>query len=708
MPTKKEKQPLSVTHPELAKEAVGWDPSQYLPGSNKKKLWRCNLGHEWVVVIANRTRENGSGCPVCKGKAVWPGFNDLKTTNPELAKQAHGWDPTTLTAGSGKKVGWVCSVGHVWESVLHSRTKGLGCPVCSGQKVLSGFNDLATTHPELISEVVDWDPSLVSAGSEQKKLWKCKLGHQWITMVASRTKGSGCPYCSRNRVLPGFNDLRTTHPEISNEAFGWDPTTISAGMGKSLQWRCNLGHIWKSTPNNRTGRTNGCPFCSGHQLLTGFNDLATTHPEIAAEANGWDPTKVGRSFQKKVDWLCPSGHSYSATVASRTSAKSGCPICSGYQALPGFNDLATTHPEIAKQAVGWDPTHVRFGSGQKLKWKCSKDHEWFAVVSSRTSGLGCPICSGQQLLKGYNDLATTHPHLALRAAGWDPSTVTFGSAKKKDWKCELGHIYRATVSFVSSGGGCAICAGKIVLAGFNDLETKYPDIARMADGWDPKTKPSSSHKKLSWKCELGHKWEAVLSNLTSRKAGCPICSGRQVLIGFNDLLTINPSLAREAVGWDPKTITSRSGLKRRWKCNEGHEWVTAVANRTKGTGCPSCAIYGFDPNKDGWLYFLRHKRWELLQIGITNVPDGRIALHKKLGWNLLELRGPTDGAIVRGWETSILQMLKRRGAKFAPLEIAGKFSGHTESWIESSFPTNSLFELMEKVKDDEEQPKGLR
>lgn len=38
VPTKKEKQPLSVTHPELAKEADGWDTSEILAGSHKKML----------------------------------------------------------------------------------------------------------------------------------------------------------------------------------------------------------------------------------------------------------------------------------------------------------------------------------------------------------------------------------------------------------------------------------------------------------------------------------------------------------------------------------------------------------------------------------------------------------------------------------------------------------------------------------------------
>ena len=92
----------------------------------------------------------------------------------------------------------------------------------------------------------------------------------------------------------------------------------------------------------------------------------------------------------------------------------------------------------------------------------------------------------------------------------------------------------------------------------------------------------------------------------------------------------------------------------------------------------------------------------MLQIGITNFPDQRLGNHKKLGWELIELRGPMDGLIAREWETSILQMLKRHGAKLASEEVAGKFDGYTEAWIADSFPARFLHDLMELVREDEE------
>ena len=175
--------------------------------------------------------------------------------------------------------------------------------------------------------------------------------------------------------------------------------------------------------------------------------------------------------------------------------------------------------------------------------------------------------------------------------------------------------------------------------------------------------------------------------------------------GFNDLATTHPNLAAQAVGWDTTKVSAGSEQKKSWKCELGHTWKTSVGNRSSGRGCPTCAISGYDPNENGWLYFLEHDLWGLLQIGISNFPDNRLATHNASGWSVTELRGPMPGDVTRQWEQDILHALKRRGVKLAPEQIAGKFSGYTEAWIKEDFPAKSLTELMQLVHNDEETPK---
>ena len=79
----------------------------------------------------------------------------------------------------------------------------------------------------------------------------------------------------------------------------------------------------------------------------------------------------------------------------------GCPYCANKLVYRGYNDLATTHPELAAE---WHPTKnenltpqdITFGSGKKVWWQCKNNHEWEASVDNRTKGRGCPVCSSRR------------------------------------------------------------------------------------------------------------------------------------------------------------------------------------------------------------------------------------------------------------------------------------------------------------------------
>ena len=388
--TSKSKPLLAETHPELAAQADGWDPTTVTAGSNKSFGWRCEFDHRWEATVKNRANRV-SGCPVCSNKQVLVGFNDLATTHPDLAAQADGWDPTTLVSGTPMRVQWICELKHTWLASVRKRVKGSSCPICSNKQLLVGFNDLATINPELASQADGWDPTTLVFGSMVKVGWKCELGHQWKASVARRSSGRGCSICVGQKVLVGFNDLATINPELASQADGWDPSTVTAGTRKKVGWKCTLGHQWKAAVAERT-RGRDCPVCAGKHVLVGFNDLATINPELASQADDWDPKKITKGSSKKVRWKCELGHQWEASVANRSKGRS-CPICIGQEVLVGFNDLATIHPELAAQADGWDPKTVLAGTGKKVGWKCELGHQWKASVNSRSSGNGCPSCA---------------------------------------------------------------------------------------------------------------------------------------------------------------------------------------------------------------------------------------------------------------------------------------------------------------------------
>jgi hypothetical protein len=735
---------MATTHPDLARE---WHPTEnadltpadVMAGTNKTFWWLCKVGHSWQASGKSRkgsARRDGSGCPYCFGKRVLKGFNDLATTDPELAVQWHptknmDLSPTEVARSTSKKVWWLCAQGHEWEAPVNRRTGGTGCPVCSGRSVLAGFNDLESTNPEL---AVQWHPTKngdlkprdVIAGTSKRVWWLCSNGHDWQASCDNRLRmRSGCPYCSGNSVWPGFNDLATTDPEIA-ETFhptkneGIDPTHFSRSSQKKAWWLCSLGHEWEAVIGSRASG-NGCPICSGQRRLRGFNDLATTNPDLAAE---WHPTKNGNATPHDVRsvagikawWLCREGHEWEARIANRKRGR-GCPVCSGTQVLAGYNDMATTNPELAAQ---WHPTKngglaprdVLAGTRIHIWWICPLGHAWHAPPSQLTRGGGCAVCSRKQIEIGTNDLATTNPELA---AQWHPTkngelapkNVLAGTANKAWWICGLGHAWQASTASRNAGAGCPYCSGHRVIPGVSDLTTTNPELAVQ---WHPtkngNTLPGSvssgSITRVWWLCGLGHEWVTTPNN-RSTGGGCPVCAGKQVLLGFNDLATTNPDLAAE---WHPtkngdfapRDVTTGSGRKVWWLCAKGHEWKASVNHRNQGNGCPGCAKYCYDQTAPGYLYLLRKDHMGLQQFGITNRPEGRLALHQKNGWELLSVMGPASGVWIVETETALGRFFSDKGI-LLPRDYPDKFDGYSESWHSDELSFSTCAEMLEALRD---------
>lgn len=246
------------------------------------------------------------------------------------------------------------------------------------------------------------------------------------------------------------------------------------------------------------------------------------------------------------------------------------------------------------------------GSHKKVWWKCSFGHEWQAAIKARAAGCLCPVCQNRVVVSETNDFATEYPQLAHE---WHPNKnlpvtpaeIFAGSVKRYWWKCEKGHEWKAGVASRVRGNGCPVCAGKTVEFGFNDLQTLFPNVASQ---WDTdKNKPITPrdvtafcNRKVWWKCEKGHSWQAVIASRTANNTLCPYCSGKKVLAGFNDLKTLKPMLSEE---WHPERngnlkpemVSCGSHKKVWWKCSEGHEWRAVVYSRagTQEAGCPVCA-----------------------------------------------------------------------------------------------------------------------
>ena len=510
-----------------------------------------------------------------------------------------------------------------------------------------------------------------------------------------------------------LHGLTVSHPDLAKQ---WhktlneisSPVSITSNSGKKVWWMCDLGHPFQAVVSSRAKNNSGCPVCANRVILSGYNDLESLCPAIASE---WHPSRnspllpseISKGSEKRIWWMCKKGHEWQTSPNHRTTGNTHCPYCTNKKTLSGFNDLGTTNPGLAKE---WDPKkNVSFsiletseGSHKKVWWLCEKSHSWSASPSKRSRGSGCPVCSNKSIDVGDNDFSTTNPELVMewdfsRNEGLTPDQVTSGSSKTVWWVCEKGHSWSTTPSKRTGGSGCPVCSGKKLWAGFNDLQTMNPDLV---EEWDTELNTSISPSSVTgmsnlsawWKCKVGHSWRSVISN-RALGSGCPYCSNKKVLQGFNDLKTTHPELCLEwskekNLDVSPTELVAGSSKKVWWTCTCGHEWKATVVSRVRGTGCPSCAVFGFDPASPGLLYVIEHQSLRSYKIGITNRDNrgDRVVEWRKSGWQVLAVYSHELGEVVEKLESSLLKWIReeKQLPQFLSASEVGRLTGATETF----------------------------
>lgn len=618
---------LATVNPELAAQwhpGLNGDltPAMASAGSKSKAWWLCSAGHEWQASITSRSR--GTSCPTCPRPWKFRGKTDLAQAHPELAAQWHpglngDLTPQEVSEFSNRKAWWRCEHGHDWQASIASRSKGTGCPLCSGLRAIAGETDLATARPDLAAQWHptkngDLTPAMVSRGSGRMVWWRCDHGDQWQARINGRSRqdGAPCPGHRRPRVD------RVDKPRVSDDAVlaaQWHPNRngdltpdqFTPGSRRRVWWQCEQGHEWEVSIHDH-GRGTGCPQCVRAKGRTGARDLATVNPALAEQ---WHPSRNGDLTPSDVTsrsdrvawWLGACGHEWEDSIYNRARGRS----CPRLECRP-LRSLATVVPNLAAQ---WHPSKngdltpamVSYGTRRKVWWLCESGHDWEAVVGDRVQGAGCPMCSRHGVVVGVNDLPTTHPSIAAqwdrrKNRGWPVTTVKAGSGKAAWWRCPEGHQWRRVVRWQVKAGTCPTCIGRPQRPKRNDLAAKCPDLAaqwhptRNGD-LTPEMVAKSSRVKAWWTCSAGHEWRAAVY-ARSRGDGCPTCAGLVVAPGENDLATLLPELAAQ---WHPtkngdltpSLFKAHSRSTVWWACGSGHHWQARICDRSRGKGCPFCS-----------------------------------------------------------------------------------------------------------------------
>ena len=492
---------LQETHPYLEKF---WDKSndksisEYWHKSFDVLNWKCpccNIQFQCSPVeMISRTNLENSNFETCPKNCDWNKLvfnNDIFHNSPRLRKE---WSkknniPVHLALShiDTKKYWWNCSIcqGEYLCSIPIRREVIDSCPYCNDEQPLKGYNTISDIHPELTSywsskNTQKIDEITLSEAKNKKYIWLCDCCNlefneklsivlDKFSNINNRELKKICPYCNKKIPKPE-ESLGYKKPFLKSEwleNINGDIYNVFSNSNDIIEWICRKCHRnFKAKISNRAEDDKCCPYCSNRILIKGINDLATTHPHLIKEWSNLNDRQLSCLTNKssyKAWWKCSvCSNTYQQVVSSKLISKTSCPYCRKTKVLKGFNDLATTHPWLIKE---WstlndrdrDSSSIMCNSNYRAWWKCaecSKEYRQSVKKKNLMNKSCCPYCRNNKVLKGLNDLATTHEYLLNE---WDylnnillakPTEIDEKSNKIVWWICkdDPNHRYKFKIN----------------------------------------------------------------------------------------------------------------------------------------------------------------------------------------------------------------------------------------------------------------------
>ena len=479
-------------------------------GSAKRLWWKCHKGHIWEAILSNRIY-NSSGCPKCKKGGVFK-LGLIIDEKPELINELH---PTKnknikfheLTAGSEKRVWWICDKGHEWNTTAAQRYKSsTGCPYCAG-KLPTKENNLSADNPQLSKQ---WDnkknnglrPQDFVPGSLKKVWWICSRGHSYEASIYNRNKrNQGCPKCHSNTSkfeLRLLAELSSVFKNVSHQVKidGYESDIFIPQYKIGIDYDGKYYH--KSKKRIEYDKKKISYF--KNQGITFFKVREVGLPSISnneiffkgGEAKVEHVKKLLKLIRSKVH-LSKSDEKALQDYLKNNSFINEKLFFDFLYKIPNpkrEKSLKFLHEEISrewhpKKNGNLTPDKISEKSNLKVWWKCFLGHEYQTVVYNRTiQKSGCPFCARKKI-SFEESLEHTHPKIAntwhpTKNGKLEPQDVFSGTSKHIWWICVKGHIWNAIV-YSRIKHGCPFCSGNKTTIE-NSIKKTNPALAKE---WHP-------------------------------------------------------------------------------------------------------------------------------------------------------------------------------------------------------------------------------
>ena len=122
--------------------------------------------------------QHPNGCRECQNQILEMHYNTKRKSDIQFRLEVEALEtgiiPMAEYDGTHNAMPFMCKEGHIWSSTPHDILDGYGCPFCTGNAVLRGYNDLWTTNPEIAAMLKNPNDGYeLSKGSHRKVDWIC-------------------------------------------------------------------------------------------------------------------------------------------------------------------------------------------------------------------------------------------------------------------------------------------------------------------------------------------------------------------------------------------------------------------------------------------------------------------------------------------------------------------------------------------------------
>ncbi|MFR5502735.1 MAG: zinc-ribbon domain-containing protein [Lachnospiraceae bacterium] len=500
------------------------------------------------------------GCLYCAGKKVLR-EKSFAALHPDMIEEYDSrnlLDPFEVTEHSTRTVSWVCrnNPEHTWQANFYERASGYKrCPVCDPHpKYKVMLYEMYPEFEKYYSKENRRSFKSYALQSNEKPLWTCDNGHTYPNSIyrISQRGFFYCPLCEGSIVVAEINSVTAKRKDIVDQ---WSckndflPEEVYYNTTSPVLWECTTcsGTYAFPVSDKREGNVS-CPYCNGRRVLSGFNEIPSWLITEYSLKNEVPISEYPVNSVHKVLWTCPTCHGdYLYRICDREIGDDSCPYCRHKKILVGFNSLADTDPDLAKEWSSGNsdlPSEYMKSSTHRALWTCPTCHGnyFYRICDRELDDDSCPYCRNLKVLPGFNSLPDLAPELVNEWSSENPdlpSEYTRSSTHRALWTCPSCHgdyFYRICDREVDDDS-CPYCCDKKILPGYNSFKVRHPEEMEEWDELanfllvDPNYILSSYNKAVWWICSKGHKY-SMSPNLKlyyriRTQEPCPFCKGRR-------------------------------------------------------------------------------------------------------------------------------------------------------------------------------------